>query len=52
MQLVEVPAWRAHRSGRIVSEWDAPLRAKAREDVLVLELFVAEVLGLVVTLPI
>ena len=33
---------------RIVSEWDAPLCAKAREDVLVLELFVAEVLGLVV----
>ena len=33
---------------RIVSERDAPLRAKAGEDVLVLELFVAEVLGLVV----
>ena len=32
----------------IVSERDAPLRAKAREDVLVLELFVAEVLGLIV----
>ena len=34
----------------IVCEWDAPLGAQTREDVFVLQLFVTEVLGLVVAL--
>lgn len=46
--LYEFPLGTLTEACHIVSEWDAPLRAKAREDVLVLELFVAEVLGLVV----
>ena len=46
--LYEFPFGTLTEACRIVSERDAPLRAKAREDVLVLELFVAEVLGLVV----
>jgi len=46
--LYEFPLGTLTEACHIVSEWDAPLRAKAGEDVLVLELFVAEVLGLVV----
>ena len=46
--LYEFPLGALTEACRIVSEWDAPLRAKAGEDVLVLELFVAEVLGLIV----
>ena len=46
--LYEFPFGTLTEACRIVSERDAPLRAKAGEDVLVLELFVTEVLGLVV----
>ena len=36
----------------VVVKWDTPLCTQACEDVFVLQLFVTEVLGLVVTLPI